>query len=101
MEPTVSFSKQGTKTMSLARGYWTEKFSQYFGHRPVLQEKPGIKDWCRAFPLGSVQPQVVMGDAAPQGEENLQAVRIGKDAFLKGKAAFVLDVVLNIAFGKV
>ena len=52
------------------------------GIRPVLQEKPGIKDWCRAFPLGSVQPQVVMGDAAPQGEENLQAVRIGRDAFL-------------------
>lgn len=42
-----------------------------------------------------------MGDAAPQGEENFQAVRIGRDAFLKRKAAFVLDVVLNIAFGKV
>lgn len=42
-----------------------------------------------------------MGDAAPKGKENLQAVRIGRDAFLKGKAAFVLDVVLNIAFGEV
>ena len=42
-----------------------------------------------------------MGDAAPQGEENLQAVRIGRDAFLKGKTAFVLDVVLDIAFGKI
>ena len=42
-----------------------------------------------------------MGDAAPQGEENLQAVRIGRDTFLKRKAVFVLDVVLNIALGKV
>ena len=42
-----------------------------------------------------------MGDAAPKGKENLQTVRIRRDTFLKGKAAFVLDVVLDVAFGKI
>lgn len=76
-------------------------FRSTLGIGPCYRKSPASKIDAGLFRWGAVQPQVVMGDAAPKSKENLQTVRIRRDTFLKGKAAFVLDVVLDVAFGKI
>ena len=42
-----------------------------------------------------------MGDASPQGKEDLQTIQIGRDSLLEGEAAFVLDVGMDVSSGEV